>query len=260
MWASQHKTSQAPKRIVSLVPSQTELLYHLQLETETIGITKFCVHPPHWLLEKTRVGGTKNINIDIIKSLKPDLIIANKEENIKADVMHLANDFPVWVTDVKNLDDAKNMILDIGSLTHKTVESRKIWDDIQHLSDHRTPLQQCVKKAIYLIWKDPYMTVGGDTYINEMMKLAGIDNLYKDSLRYPAISDLQEAAEQADLILLSSEPYPFKENHVEELKKIFPNKEIMIVDGEMFSWYGSRLLESIPYLKAMRADLYHIQP
>src|SRR5438045_6010203 len=111
----QHPT----KKIISLIPSQTELLSYLGLEKEVIGITKFCVHPKEWFTIKTRVGGTKNLNIDLIKNLQPDLIIANKEENVKEQIEELAIDFNIWVTDVNTLKDALGMIKDVGELTNK---------------------------------------------------------------------------------------------------------------------------------------------
>lgn len=261
MWISQLRSPKNPCRIVSLVPSQTELLFHLDLEKETIGITKFCVHPPHWQKEKNKIGGTKNINIDLISSLNPDLIIANKEENIKPDVMQLAERFPVWTTDVQTLEDSMEMILTIGKLTDRNEKSQLLVDEITRVLNNNKN-HQSIKpiKALYLIWKDPFMSIGGDTYIHEMMKRANIENVCKNELRYPIIHDMTEKAKNADVILLSSEPYPFKERHLDELKALFLDKKIKLVDGEMFSWYGPRLLKSLPYLNELNTELRQIQP
>ncbi|MEN9964863.1 MAG: hypothetical protein RL582_1958 [Bacteroidota bacterium] len=260
MWASHKRPIESPKRIISLVPSQTELLYYLGLHEETVGITKFCVHPSDWLKHKKRIGGTKNPNLDLIRELKPDLIIANKEENNKGDVEILAIDFPVWFTDVKNINDTLGMIQDIGKLTLKTESSHILVSEIQEkLKQHFKNASSKKMKGVYLIWQDPYMTIGGDTYIHEMMNLAGIENVFEKEIRYPEISDLAEVMKNAELILLSSEPYPFSEKHVNQLKKLFPDKKILLVDGEMFSWYGPRLLESIPYLNNLNEQLNHIE-
>jgi len=260
MWASHKRSVENPKRIISLVPSQTELLYHLGLYTETVGITKFCVHPLDWFQNKKRIGGTKNPNLELIRELNPDLIIANKEENNKGDVELLANNFPVWVTDVKNINDTLGMIQDIGKLTQKTEISHKLVSEIQEKLKQNFNVTSSKKtKGVYLIWQDPYMTVGKDTYIHEMMNLAGIENVFEKEIRYPEINDLAEVMKNAEIILLSSEPYPFSEKHINHFKLLFPDKKILLVDGEMFSWYGPRLLSSIPYLKNLNEQLNQIE-
>jgi ABC-type Fe3+-hydroxamate transport system substrate-binding protein len=243
-----------PQRIISLVPSQTELLFSFGLEKEVIGITKFCVHPAKWFKTKTRVGGTKNINIDLIKKLRPDLIIANKEENAKEQIEELAKEFTVWVTDVTSLEDAFVMIKDLGELTHKPTEAITL---ISKIKTNFSQLQTINYKpqTTYLIWKDPYMTIGGDTFINDMMKHSGFHNLFENQARYPEISLEELKNADCQLILLSSEPYPFKQNHVDHLQKLLPGKKIFLVDGEMFSWYGSRLLQSPQYFKHLLKNL-----
>jgi len=246
---STDQLSSKPVRIVSLVPSQTELLHYLGLETETIAITKFCIHPIEWFRNKTRIGGTKSVDIEKIISLKPDLIIANKEENVKDQVEMLAENFPVWVTDVNNISDAYQMIHDIGALTRKENESAKLIDIIK-FKFHSVIQSFSTNKSIpasYLIWKDPYMTIGGDSFISNMMETAGLNNVFKDQARYPEVTVSQLEAVNCDLVLLSSEPYPFKQKHVDELQEQLPGIKIMLVDGEMFSWYGSRLLFAPEY-------------
>ena len=244
-----------PQKIISLVPSITELLSSLDLEKEVIGITKFCVHPKNWFTTKTRIGGTKNINIELIKELQPDLVIANKEENVKEQIEELAKDFTVWVTDVNSLEDALLMINDIGELTYKTNEAEILIKQIEtNFYQLQTPpdsyrdykLQTC-----YLIWKDPYMTIGGDTFINDMMKYCGLQNIYADKTRYPEITLQELQSANCQLVLLSSEPYPFKQKHVDELQKMLPGKKIILADGEMFSWYGSRLVAAPQYFKEL---------
>jgi ABC-type Fe3+-hydroxamate transport system substrate-binding protein len=240
----------APKRIISLVPSQTALLHSLGLEEEVIGITKFCIHPREWFDNKTRIGGTKALNIDKINELQPDLIIANKEENVKDQVEMLAEKFPVWLTDVNNLNDAIQMITDIGSLTHKNNEAENINSRIIESFSSIKNTEKLIP-AVYLIWKNPYMTIGGDTFIHDMMEKAGFENVFGSKKRYPelTIDNLRQSG--CKLILLSSEPYPFKEKHKEELESALPGVKAVVVDGELFSWYGSHLLSSPRYFNEL---------
>jgi ABC-type Fe3+-hydroxamate transport system substrate-binding protein len=244
----------SPKRIISLVPSITELLHYLQLEVETIAITKFCVHPPQWFKNKTRIGGTKNINTEKIISLQPDLILCNKEENVQAQIETLAASLPVYMCDVKTYDDALLMIKEIGILTAKEIEATKLIKNIDEAFYQNKTLYTTKIKTAYLIWQEPYMTVGGDTFISAMMEKAGLENIYKNENRYPTktISELQN--DNPELILLSSEPYPFKEEHIAELQAYFPKSIIVLADGEMFSWYGSRMLYAAQYFKELRVQ------
>jgi ABC-type Fe3+-hydroxamate transport system substrate-binding protein len=241
---------QSPQKIISLVPSQTELLYYFGLDKEVIGITKFCIHPKEWFKNKTRVGGTKSLNIDLIKKLQPDLVIANKEENVKDQIEELANEFNVWVSDVNNLEDALLMIKVVGELTHKTTEANTLITQIKtnfsqlHPENHK-------HQATYLIWQNPYMTIGGNTFINDMLKYCGLQNFFANRMRYPEITLNELRDSDCRLILLSSEPYPFKQKHIDDLKEILPNMKIILVDGEMFSWYGSRLLLVPEYFKKL---------
>lgn len=249
-----------PKRIISLVPSQTELLYHLGLEQETVGITKFCVHPAAWFQTKTRVGGTKAVNSKIIHQLQPDLVIANKEENAKEQVEELAIDLPVWVTDVNNLTDALQMIKDIGELTGKQSQAHAITEDIRkgfeelnqpQTSNPKPQTQNLKPRTAYLIWQKPYMTVGGDTFIHDMLSRCGFENVFADRKRYPEtdIAELQSA--NCQLVFLSSEPYPFKQKHLDELAAQLPGCKLVLADGEYFSWYGSRLLKAPAYFRKL---------
>jgi len=245
-----------PKRIVSLVPSQTELLFDLGLEAETTGITKFCIHPQSWFKTKQRVGGTKTVDPVKVRQLQPDLIIANKEENVKEQVEELAQDHPVWLTDVNDLQDALQMITDIGELTGKQQRSLSITEKI------RTGfggLQQAAAalKTAYLIWRDPYMTAGAGTFIHDMLGRCGFNNIYADQLRYPEISVDELRSAGCELLLLSSEPYPFKQKHIDELQQQLTKTKILLVDGEMFSWYGSRLLLSAPYFKQLITEIQY---
>ena len=237
-----------PRRIVSLVPSQTELLHYLGLQDETVGITKFCIHPKEWLRSKTRVGGTKTLNIAAIKKLQPDLIIANKEENIKEQIEALANDYTVLVTDVNNVAEALQMIRTIGKITGKAAKAKTLVAAIEaaflNIRLTNTPVN-----TAYLIWNKPYMTIGGDTFINDMLIKAGLKNIFARKTRYPEVTIADLQASHCQLIILSSEPYPFKQKHIAELQQHLPGTKIILADGEMFSWYGSRMLLAAEYLQ-----------
>jgi ABC-type Fe3+-hydroxamate transport system substrate-binding protein len=239
-----------PKRIVSLVPSQTELLYYLGLDEVTIGITKFCVHPNSWFKTKTRVGGTKNVNLQTIHTLQPDLIIANKEENVQEQVIALANLYNVWVTDVNNLTEALQMIKDIGALTNTSSHAQTLIGGINaHFTQLQKPLQPI--PTAYLIWQNPYMAAASSTFINDMMQRCGLQNVFIHLERYPAITIEQLQQSNCKLLLLSSEPYPFKEKDIALLQELLPNTKILLADGEMFSWYGSRLLLAPSYFATL---------
>lgn len=249
------KTS--PKRIVSLVPSQTELLYDLGLREEVVGITKFCVHPQEWFKSKRRVGGTKDFHIDRIEALQPDLIIGNKEENVKEGIEALQQRFPVWMSDISTFEDALQMIEQVSALVGKELEGKQLLREIKEgfeelqsgFSAKEAP------KVVYLIWRKPYMAAGGGTFIDEMLGICGLQNEVKYRERYPVLMlrELKDISPQ--LLFLSSEPYPFREKHVEELQGVLPCAKIILVDGEFFSWYGSRLLKAVPYLKSLISSL-----
>ncbi len=239
-----------PKRIISLVPSQTELLFNLELETETAAITKFCIHPASWFSTKVKIGGTKTVNLNKIKQLQPNLIIANKEENVKEQIEELAAAYPVWLTDVNNLSDALQMIEDIGTLTGKQNKAASIILTIKTGFKDLQKMDNPIKTA-YLIWRKPYMTIGGDTFINDMLLQCGFQNIFLNKTRYPEVSIAELQTANCKLLLLSSEPYPFKQKHIDELSSKLPNTKIILVDGEMFSWYGSRMLQSPKYFKQL---------
>ena len=244
----------APRRIVSLVPSQTELLWFLGLENQVVGITKFCVHPREWLAKKTIIGGTKNIHLDKVKAINADLVIANKEENVKEQVEALAKDHPVWVTDVNNLEEALEMIRDIGQLTHRREKAEQLAAEIGLSFSEIEKITFTVKTA-YLIWRNPLMAVGANTFIHDMLSRCGFHNIFDQRSRYFEITaeDLREL--NCELLFLSSEPYPFKDQHIQELQSLLPTTKIMLADGELFSWYGSRLLQSPKYFNRLIAEI-----
>ena len=239
-----------PKRIVSLVPSQTELLHDLGLNKEVVGITKFCIHPAHWRKEKVIVGGTKQVHFNRIEELAPDLIIGNKEENEEGFINELATRYPVWMSDIASLNEALDMMEAMGQLTGREREAEALVVDV--LSAFAPLQEQSLKKqrAVYLIWKDPYMAAGKNTFVDEMLSMAGFENLVKET-RYPELRLEDIKALDPEVILLSSEPYPFQKKHMSEIRNELPGVEMRLVDGEMFSWYGSRLLKAPAYFQAL---------
>jgi ABC-type Fe3+-hydroxamate transport system substrate-binding protein len=242
-----------PKRIISLVPSQTELLHTLELDAETVGITKFCIHPKEWYRHKIKVGGTKSIHIDKVIELDPDLIIANKEENVREQVERLAEKYPVWVTEVNNLPEALQMTEDIGNLTGTQNKALALSSRIQ-MAFNQLPTPTKKFKTAYLIWKNPYMAAGGETFINDMLDKAGFTNIFENFSRYPEVNPAQIKSAGCEVLLLSSEPFPFSDKHIRELEQELPGIQIKLVDGEMFSWYGSHLLQSPAYFNKLYSN------
>jgi len=234
-----------PKKIVSVVPSQTELLFDLGVGDLVVAVTWFCIHPDETRL-KHHIGGTKSLKLEKIAALNPDLIVANKEENVREQIDWLAERFPVWVSDIKTLDDAKSMIKSIGDITDKSLKANELIEEINAVFNRLKP--EKTLRTLYLIWKNPWMNAGSDTFIHHMMQRAGLKNVMSSFARYPEIKEDDMKQLNPEMVLLSSEPYPFKEKHVQEIKLLLPNSEIRLVDGEMFSWYGSRLIKAGEYL------------
>ena len=243
-----------PNRIISLVPSQTEFLFDIGLEKEIVGITLFCVHPKSKVEKVDRIGGTKRLNFSKIDQLKPDLIIANKEENNKEDIERLSKQYPVWVSDVNNMEEAIEMMRSLGSLLDKENEAHELISTI--LSENqKLKSDQISGKVAYLIWNNPIMVAANDTFIHAMLNLAGFENVFVSSTRYPevTIEDLQKR--NPDFLFLSSEPFPFKQKHLAFFKEKLPQTNVVLVDGEMFSWYGSRLRFFAEYIDQLKKQL-----
>ncbi|MBB5394562.1 helical backbone metal receptor [Mucilaginibacter sp. AK015] len=239
----------APRRIISIVPSQTELLFYLGLGERVVGVTKFCIHPADKVKQVAKIGGTKQLNIEAIHQLQPDLIVANKEENEQSQVEKLMKHYPVWISDITDLDGALDMITKVGEVTGKLTEALSLSNKIS-LQFHTLKTGGVKTRVAYLIWRKPYMVAGSGTFINSMLQLCGFENAV-NATRYPelTIEGIKEVNPQ--VILLSSEPYPFAKKHIDEFKKLLPDAKVMLVDGEMFSWYGSRLLHAPAYFKGL---------
>ncbi|WP_412060976.1 helical backbone metal receptor [Rubrivirga sp. IMCC45206] len=242
-----------PTRIVSLVPSQTELLAALGLDAEVVGLTRFCVHPAGWKARKAIVGGTKGTDPTRVLALDPDLVIANREENDREPIEALAAAVPVHVTDVATVGGALAMIREVGGLVGRGPQAQALAAEIGAGFDALPAFAPL--RALYLIWRDPWMTVGGDTFISDVMARAGLANVVGDRARYPTLAPNEIAALAPDVVLLSSEPYPFADNHVAEVQALAPEAQVALADGEAFSWYGSRLLQTPAVLRELRQRL-----
>ena len=237
-------------RIVSLVPSQTELLHDLGLDAEVVGVTTFCVRPEGWKEAKQRVGGTKQVKVDAVRALDPDLVLANKEENTLDDVRALSNFTSVYVSDVPDLPAALKMIRTVSGFVGKRAEGRALVAEIEDAFATLTPPQP-PRRAAYFIWRDPWMSIGHDTFIHDLLTRAGFENVFADQARYPEVDADALRAAAPDVLLLSSEPFPFKDAHADELRAVLPDAEIRFVDGELCSWYGSRLRLAPAYLQGL---------
>jgi len=241
-----------PSNIVSLVPSMSELVAYLGHETAIVGCTKFCVHPSQLGKEATIIGGTKNVHIEKVKALKPDLVLCNKEENVKVQVEAIEKFCTVYISNVATIEDAIQMNQDLGIILQEETESLRLNQRIRSLKEE---FFVGGKRVAYLIWQNPLMTIGGDTFIHSMLANAGFENVFMDRKRYPSITTDELKASDAEYIFLSSEPYPFAEKHQMLFQQHFPDKKVFLVDGEMTSWYGNRMLLGLQYLNRLHQRL-----
>lgn len=239
---------ETPKRVISLVPSQSELLWDLGLKEELIGITKFCVHPDEMFRSVERVGGTKMLDLDKIRQLNPDLIIGNKEENKRSQIEILQKEFNVWMSDIYDFEGSFEMIKAIAEIFNKTDVAHKLVLTLRESLHH---IKQVFKNesVAYFIWNKPYMVAAKDTFIDHVLNHLGLVNTFSHLERYPEVTQEQLEKANPTLCFLSSEPFPFEEKHAKDLQKILPLSKIVIVDGEVFSWYGTRLSHLEKYVR-----------
>ena len=237
-----------PQRIISLVPSQTELLSDLGVGERVVGVTKFCVHPKSWHNNKTKIGGTKNFNFEAIDALHPDLILGNKEENYEAGIRQLSTRYPVWMSDITGWDSAMKMIVAVGEMVGAQEEARGLVNDIEHRFENAKVFSPA--RTLYLIWKTPWMAAGRNTFIDTLLTRIGLKNTL-NAERYPELSPDEIRSLAPEIVLLPSEPFPFQQKHADELRDLLPTAKIILVDGEMFSWYGSRLLRAPAYFSSL---------
>jgi ABC-type Fe3+-hydroxamate transport system substrate-binding protein len=243
--------SKRPERIISLVPSQTELLVDLGVEGRLLGRTRYCIHPREKLATVPAVGGTKRVDLSLIQTLKPDLVIAEKEENPQDVVDSLAALAPVYVTDVVSISSAVSMCRDVGQLAGLAPEAERLAAQIEAAMNGAKNLVERPERVLYLIWRKPWMAAGEGTFIHACLEHIGFKNAVSPSTRYPELDLDSLVSLNPDRVFLSSEPFPFKESHAEEIRSALPRARVELVDGELFSWYGSRMLKMPAYWNSL---------
>jgi ABC-type Fe3+-hydroxamate transport system substrate-binding protein len=200
-----------------------------------------------------QVGGTKQFRFEVIDQLRPDLVLGNKEENYREGIERLAAQYPIWISDIYTLADALAMVLKVGELGGAARKAASLAEAIGIAFAGLVPAPPV--RVAYFIWRSPWMVAGSHTFIDSMLKHCGLANVFGHLSRYPAVTESQLREVQPDCLLLSSEPYPFAEKHREELQQLFPRAKVRLVDGEMFSWYGSRLVQSPLYLRTLLNEI-----
>jgi iron complex transport system substrate-binding protein len=250
-------------RIVSLCPSLTELVFDLGLGNSLVGRTKFCVHPEGRVDAVEKVGGTKNPKIERIIQLAPDLVLLNEEENRREDAEALeAAGIACHVSFPRTALDTAAMVRSIAAAVHAPAEGERIARDIETRHDRvtRSAARREQVSYAYLIWRDPWMTLNADTFVSALLGDAGGRNVFASRPeRYPAFTPDELRAANPDVVLLSTEPFPFKDAHADELSAAsgLARDRFRIVDGELLSWHGSRTPAGIDYaeevIRAARA-------
>ena len=249
-----HPSAGAEARVVSLVPSITELLFVLGLGAQVVGRTGFCIHPREQVATVPKVGGTKNVRMERLRGLEPSHVILNIDENTREDAEEIARFVPhVVVTHPLAPGDNVSLYRLMGGLFRRTAEAEKLAAEFEtELVGMRAAASELPRrKVLYLIWPDPWMTVSRDTYISRTLDLVNWETAgHLARTRYPQIDPGSGILQQVDVVLFSSEPYPFKAKHLDEFQRTYhPGRAQLIqIDGEMVSWYGSRAIRGLRYL------------
>jgi ABC-type Fe3+-hydroxamate transport system substrate-binding protein len=246
-------------RIVSLVPSLTELLFALGLGARVVGRTGFCIHPREAVREVPKLGGTKDVDVERLRTLRPTHVIVNIDENeaplvdlLRAFVPHIIVTHPNAPEDNLALYELFGGVFDAQEAADRLAV--RLHAELAACRSRTWPSE----RVLYLIWKDPWMTVAADTYIARTLECVGWETTHgpggeRGAARYPHIEDLEQAVAAADRVLLSSEPYMFRAPHVAELQARFLRRPVSLIDGEMTSWYGVRAIEGLRYLRSLRS-------
>jgi ABC-type Fe3+-hydroxamate transport system substrate-binding protein len=243
----------AEPRIVSLVPSITELLCDLGLSAQLVGRTGFCVHPWETVRRIPKVGGTKDVKLDRVRELEPTHVVVNVDENRKEDAEALAEFVPhVVVTHPQAPRDNLDLYRQMGETFGREEEAERLCAEFERAYERATAVAREPRDVLYLIWRDPWMTISPETYISRTLALFGWRTIPAESdERYPQV-DLAEV--DVERVLLSSEPFHFKERHVAEVEELVPDAaQVALIDGEMTSWYGSRAIAGLDYLAEFTA-------
>ncbi len=253
-----HPVAGADARIISLVPSITELLFALGLKNNVVGRTGFCVHPKQALRTVPKLGGTKDVDIDALFALEPTHVIVNIDENERPLYETLLGKVPhVVVTHPNAPEDNLELYRLLGGIFAREAEATRLCAEFDEaLRALKATSDTCARqRVLYLIWREPWMTVSEDTYIAKTLRLVGWECVVTGvPARYPEISEPDIVAARPDLVLLSTEPYPFRAKHAAELERLCPNARVSLIDGEMISWYGNRAIKGLAYLRDFAAD------
>lgn len=249
-----------PRRIVSLIPSITEILFALGLGDAVAGCTVYCTQPPEGVATKTRVGGEKNPKLDLIRDLGADLVVANIEENLREHVETLrAWGIPVYVTYPRTVADGIRLVRELGAVTGAAARGAEIAAALDsRLAEIRAGREERRRARVFCpIWRNPYMTINGDTYVHDMLAACGGENVFaRLPKRYPEISLADVALARPDVILLPDEPYRFRRAHIADFSP-YPDMPAMrdgrihLVDGKLLSWYGPRIEHALAILPGL---------
>ena len=254
-----HSPVRDAARIVSLVPSITELACDLGLASQLVGRTGFCIHPKGAVREIPKIGGTKTVDIEGIRTLRPTHVILNIDENERAAAEALATFVPhLVVTHPQAPLDNLGLYRLIGGIFGRSKEAEALCARYRSTHDALASQTFQARRTLYLNWKDPWMTVSCDTYVSRTLALAGFETLPVDARsRYPEISLDESWVADAEVVLLSSEPYMFRSKHVAMVAAmpVFAGKQVRLIDGEMTSWYGSRAIGGLAYLREFRRSI-----
>jgi len=251
----------APERIVSLVPSITETLIELGAGNRVVGITNYCIHPARAVDDIPRVGGTKGASLEKIDALRPDLVITNREENRKRRIDALREKYPVYVTYPRTVEQALKIVADLGTLTRTSAKAAEIAETCDQIVTSTDPVVRGNPfPTACLIWRDPWMAVGADTYISDLLGTFGFRNVFtRDDGRYPEVSLGTIAERGTDVIILPNEPYAFAEPDRRQIDSSLTEKgrkvRILLVDGSYLTWFGYRTMQGLRFLRYAKAKL-----
>ncbi len=255
--AGQHHRQAQKAKILSLVPSLTELMFDLGLENSLVGRTAFCVHPKNRIKSIPSIGGTKQVNWEKVEAAAPTHALVNIDETPKelAEALSGKGIIPIVTHPIAPQDNLE-LFRFFGRLFDREDQAEKLCQSFDSAWEELKTIQADLpdRKVLYLIWKDPFMTVSQDTYISQMLNLINWHSLgHDENRRYPEVPSTSDSIEKADLILFATEPFPFKDENLKEFSQEHPEikAELKIVDGEVFSWYGSRSIQSLRLLKQM---------
>lgn len=259
---TEHPPATGVVRIVSLVPSITELLFSLGLQEHLVGRTGFCVHPKGQVRRVSKVGGTKTVDVPKVKKLGATHLIVNVDENPRPVVEEIAQFVPnVIVTHPIEPEDNIRLYRLLGGIFGRESKAEELATAfIRELANTRDAAREFEReKVLYLIWKSPWMTVSRATYISRMLDLVGWDTVPEPAhSRYPSVELSPQIMRGVDVVLLSTEPYSFVDRHIDEIRAELPpgaNPQIALIDGGMTSWYGSRAIDGLRYLRELRRAL-----